>query len=94
MSVEQLSAQLPSDPKARQAIMDAIKEIDVALVKIDAQKTQIKVIKDIIKDEYDIPPALIGKLATVYHKQNFTTVTGKNEEFEEFYTILFEGESE
>ena len=71
-------------------LKDAIRELDVAMTQIDAQKEQIKQIISDVHDELDLEKKLLRKMAKTYHKQNFATVKIENGEFEAFYENVIE----
>lgn len=82
---------LPSTPADRQKIKNAIIEGANSLVKIDAEKDAIKAICDSLKEDYELPPAIVKQMIRVYHKQNLAEVAGKAETLVEMYEELLSG---
>lgn len=92
MSIIETSINIPSDEKSRKEILSAVKEIDVAMTKIDGQKEQIKIILDDILMGYKsfgITKAMISKIAKIYHNQNLATEQGKSEDVFDLYETIF-----
>ena len=76
---------LPSTPADRQKIKNAIIEGANSMVRIDAEKDAIKAICDSLKEDYELPPAIVKQMIRVYHKQNLTEVSNKTETLVELY---------
>lgn len=80
---------IPSNPADKKIILDAIMEIDASMIRIAAEKDQIKSIIEATLEKYDgIDKKYIKKMAQVYHKQNFSQVQGDNEDFVELYSSI------
>lgn len=79
---------LPSAPADRQKIKNAIIEGSNSLVRIDAEKDAIKAICDSLKEDYELPPAVVRQMINVYHKQNLAEVAGKAETLVDMYEEL------
>lgn len=92
MSIIETSINIPSDEKSRKEILNAVKEISVAMSKIESQQSQIKNISDDMalgfKDN-GITSAMIKKIAKIYHKQNLATEQGKSEDVFDLYETIF-----
>lgn len=82
---------LPSTPADRQKIKNAIIEGANSLVRIDAEKDAIKAICDSLKEDYELPPAVVRQMINVYHKQNLTEVASKTETLVDMYEELIGG---
>lgn len=76
---------IPSSPTDRKAVLDAIREADASLTRIDAEKEHIKEIVDMLKEKFELPPKQMRKVINAYHKQNLVDVTTAAEEVEELY---------
>ena len=80
---------MPSDDKSRTEIKNAIVEASNALMRIDGERDFIKETANRIKDEHNMPPVLLKKLASIHHKQNLQEAVQKVEAIEDSYTLLF-----
>lgn len=58
------------DPKAKQDLLDAVREICDQYEKMDEARDMIKEIIGAVHDAHDIPKPLIRKVARLYHKRN------------------------
>lgn len=69
-----------SNPNDRKIIRDALQEISNSMTRMDAERDLIKDIKDTLHEQFKelLTKKQIGKMARIYHKQNF------NQEQEEF----------
>lgn len=83
---------IPSSPDDRKRINAALKEIDEHLVIIDAAKDAIKDIKDFLKEEFEMPPAVANRLANTMHKGDFVEQETAFEEYTSQYEILVKGQ--
>ena len=79
------TAIVPSNQTDKDKIKSAIKEIDVSLVLIDAQRELIKEIADGLNEEYGMSRRLVNSIAKAYHAGNKTEVDQAYEEFIDFY---------
>ncbi len=84
---------VPSSPADRKAIKDAVSEGANSMVRIDAEKDNIKAIAEDMKHNFDLPPNVFKKMVTVFHKQNFAEVTLAGDDFRDMYEILFASEA-
>lgn len=76
-----------SNPADRKKIRDALQEISNSLTRISAERDLIKDIKADLFDEYKhvLSKKQIGKMARVYHKQNFNEEQVESSQFEALY---------
>jgi archaellum component FlaC len=79
---------LPSNPKDIERIKNAVKEYSDSLVRIEAEKDQMKAIVDLMNEELEVPKNVFKKMAKVYHKQEFDKVTTDASDFEEYYQTI------
>lgn len=80
---------VPTNPADQKTILDAIKEMDSSMYRMEAERDLIKQIIDDLAEKFeDLDKKNIRKMARVYHKQNFTTVESENEDFVELYTTI------
>lgn len=76
-----------SNPADRKKIRDALQEISNSMTRISAERDLIKDIKADLFEEYKhvLTKKQIGKMARVYHKQNFNEEQAEATEFEVLY---------
>ncbi len=79
---------IPSSEADREAIFAAIKEADECMIRIDAEKDQIKAIVENIAEKYEIKKSLISKMIRIYHKQNLSKIEQENSELIEAYDAI------
>lgn len=79
--------QLPSTPKDRKAIKDAAEEIIVQLIHKASADDQIKAILERMKEELEVPPKFLKKLAITEFKerQKGNEVVRQQNEFESLF---------
>ena len=82
MSKSETDFALPSNPEGLKRIRNAIEEI-VAHERFRADKQEnIKDIKTMLKEEFDMPPALTKKLVNAFHDDDYQDIVGANSTFE------------
>lgn len=76
-----------SSPADRKKIRDALQEISDSMTRIEAERDLIKDIKATLHEEYKavLTRKQIGKMARVYHKQNFSQEQEEATQFEQLY---------
>ena len=76
-----------SSPADRKKIRDALQEISDSMTRISAERDLIKDIKATLHEEFkeQLTRKQIGKMARVYHKQNFNEEQAESEQFEQLY---------
>lgn len=79
---------IPSDPNAKDAIRNAIKELDASMIRVKAERDLQKDILQNIQDKVDVPKKYIKKMATIYHKQNLQEVKAENDDLETLYEAV------
>lgn len=80
---------MPSNSDDRENIRNAIKEAAASMDRIQGERELIKEVFDKIKDQYDIKPKYLRKIARAYHKQNFGEEEQEFQVFENSYRQLF-----
>ena len=90
--------QLPSTPKDRKAIKDAAEEIIVQLRLKAAADDHIKAILERMKEELEVPPKFLKKMATVRFKDEskgneFDKLVIEQDSFEVAYETLWLNDS-
>ena len=81
---------LPSDPKDRKKIKDAIYEMSGVLQQMDDKRSFMKDIAKGLKEEYGLPPKVSAKMAKTVFKHNYKDVLAESSTFEVVYENLFE----
>ena len=77
---------IPSSEVDKKKIADCIREIDVAMTRIDAERDFIKEAAIALRDAVGVPKKYINRMARIYHKQNLTEVTTEISDLEQLYT--------
>ncbi len=79
---------LPSNPADIKAIMNAMIEIDGAMIRAQAEKDYIKEsIKD-LADKFQLDKKHLSKFARAYHKQQFKDQLNEAEDYEALVATL------
>ena len=73
----------------RAEVVNAIKEVAAALIRIEDERSLIKDIKDRVKSEFELKPEVFNKLSMMYHKQNREETEAKTGEVVGLYDSLF-----
>jgi len=80
---------VPSNPADQKAILDAIKEADNSMVRIEAERDNIKAIVEDLAEKYEgLGKKYIRRMIRTYHKQNFSTIEAESEDFSKLYTTI------
>lgn len=80
---------IPSNPADQKQILDAIKEADESLFKIEGERGQIKAIIDALADKFpDLDKKNIRRMIITYHKQNFAIIDAESADFAALYTTI------
>lgn len=80
---------MPTSPADVLKIKNAVKEASNSLLRIEAERENIKAIRDTLKDELGLPNAKFNEITKLYHKQNYSEVVAKDEEKVELYVKVF-----
>ena len=81
-----------SNPVDREKIKDALQEISNSMVRISAERDLIKDIKAKIAEDHEVlTMKQISKMASVYHKQNFSIEQQEFSDFEALYEEVVGG---
>lgn len=88
MSNAQSNLIIPSSPKDRQAIKNAVTEIGNSLTRIEAERDHIKDILARIEDNQEIPKKIMRKLAAAVHKQKVAEVQSEQDDFDALYETV------
>lgn len=80
---------IPTNSVDQQTILEAIKEADNCLIRIESEKDQVKAIIDDLNEKFEgLNKKYIRKLITTYHKQNFEKLTSESADFVELYKAI------
>ena len=80
---------VPTNPVDQKAILDAVKEADVALISAAGYRSQVKAIVDKLHGDYpDIGKKYFNRMIRTYHKQNFSVIETESEDFSELYSTI------
>lgn len=76
------------DPKAKQEMLDAVREICEQFCIMDDARDQVKEIIAAAHDALDIPKPMIRKVARLYHKKNASAVEAENAAIKNLYSVI------
>lgn len=79
---------LPTNPADQQDIRNALDQISGCMMRKAAESTLISETKKYLFETFDIPKAVINKMASTHFKQNFDEVAATDEAFQENYQVL------
>jgi len=82
---------VPSSPADRQKLRIALEEITNCMAMQDAQKDQMKEIITTIKENFELDPKHIRKMAKTMYDRSYADLQKENEEFEVLYETVIEG---
>jgi len=77
------------DTEDSKKVAGVIKEIDNALVMIQAKKDYIKEAKKALKEDYDLTPKSIQLMIKLFHAQGAEKHFDEQRDFEDLYDCLF-----
>lgn len=80
---------VPSDPKEREKMAAAFQDMSNQLIKSEAIKDYVKEAKKAMKEEYEVPLAVINTLFKIFHSQNAVKYFEEQEAIEDFYDTVF-----
>ena len=79
---------LPTNPADIKKIRDALQEIADAFTRMTAERELVKDIKAMLKEDFELPPKFITKLAKTYFNQDFEAQQVESEDFEELWFVV------
>lgn len=80
---------VPSNPADLNKILEAVKEADDSMIRIESERTQIKAIINNLAEEFEgLNKKYIRKLIKTYHKQNLATEVAEMEDFQTLYEAV------
>lgn len=80
-----------SNPTDRAKLKTMLTEMTHCLARMDAEREAKKEIAAAVKENFELPPKLINKLASTMYKRNYADLQQENEDFEFLYETLVEG---
>lgn len=81
---------IPSDPKTKQKIKNAVEEIDVAMTHIKSQQEHIAAVCKRIQEECEIKGSIIRELGKIYHNRDLEEKRSKFEDIEAMYESILD----
>lgn len=85
MSTDANEYVLPSDPKERKKIRDAVYQMSGALQFIADKREFMKDVAKGLKEEFNIPPKVANKMARTVFKHNYQEVLQESSAFELYF---------
>ena len=82
---------VPSTNEDRKKLKGMLTEMTHCLQKMDFQRDAKKDIAAGIKEQFELTPKVINKLASTMYKRNYADLQQENEDFEDLYEILVNG---
>jgi len=80
---------VPTAPADQKKIFAAVKEAHDSLLRISAEKEQIKsIVSQLVEDFEGLNKKYINKLINTYYKQNIDKLAVENDDFQELYTAI------
>lgn len=80
---------IPSAPADQKKILEAMKEASDSMLRIEAEKDQIKAIISSLDEDFEgLNKKYIRKLISTYHKNNIDKQIGESEDFQELYAAI------
>jgi hypothetical protein len=76
------------DPRDLDRLMGAIKDMSDSMLRIDAERSLQKEVRNDICEELDLNKKVFTKLAKTYHKQNYSEEVEIHNQFEKIYEII------
>jgi archaellum component FlaC len=83
-----MSIIIPSSPEDRKRIQACMSEISNSLTRMDAERDFIKEAIIALAEDVDVDKKTLRKMATIYHKQNLSEVTGEMEDLQALYEAV------
>lgn len=78
---------IPNNPEDRKKVRDAINEIVNSMTRIASEQDLIKETKKMLKEEYNMPPKIVGKAARMVFDQNRTRAEREQDDAGTLYEL-------
>jgi len=92
-SDEETSFTMPSNPKERKEIKDALHEMCGALQFIEDKREYLKDSAAVLEEKFGIPKKISTKMARVLHKNTYSDVAQEADQFSTIFETLFQNDS-
>ncbi len=69
-------------------VLGVLKEVSNAMTRIESERDFIKEAIAKAAEEHELDKKILRKMAIVYHKQNYESVQGENDEFATLYETI------
>jgi polyhydroxyalkanoate synthesis regulator phasin len=79
---------IPSSPKDREEIKNAMSEISNSMTRMEAERDLITDILKKVEEEHEIPKKYMRKMSKIFHKQNFVEMQQEQEDIEALYETV------
>jgi len=66
-------------------LMGALKDMSNSMLRVEAERSLQKEVKDSVCEELDLNKKVFTRLAKTYHKQNYSEEVDNNDQFETIY---------
>ena len=86
-----MSIIVPSSPADRQKLKIALEQITDSMARMDSEKEHIKEVITTIKENFELDPKHIRKMAKTMYDRSFADLQQENEDFELLYESVVEG---
>ena len=86
-----MSITVPSSPTDRQKLKSSLQELVDSMTRVAAEKDHTKEVISVIKENFDLDPKYIRKMAKIMYDQSFSELQQENEDFELLYESIVEG---
>jgi len=86
-----MSIIVPSSPADRQKLKLALEQITDSMARMDAEKDHIKYVITMIKENFELDPKHVFKMAKTMYDRSFADLQQENEDFELLYESVVEG---
>lgn len=81
------------DEEQLKRLMGALKDMSDSMLRVEAERSLQKEVKNDVCDELDINKKVFMRLARTYHKQNYSEEVEINSQFEKIYENIISSKS-
>lgn len=80
---------IPTNPADQKTILDAVKEADDCMLRIESERSQIKAIIEMLSEKFpDLDKKYFRKMIRTYHKNNFDNEVSETSDFQTLYETI------
>ena len=76
------------NPEDFKKLMGALKDMSNSMLRVEAERSLQKEVKNDICEELDLNMKVFTRLARTYHKQNYSEEVENNDQFEKIYQSI------